>query len=1057
MSRDTLKRPAQSQSQDRASANERRISPGKVTLTSKLSAGPTPSRPAPVQRKQSAAGARPTQAGGDMVEDWMMVALRPDLHQEPTLRPRSEIGYAHAGPRATLQAKRASAAGAEVAPEEDGAMAASPSAGSPLPAELAASMEAMSGVDLSGVRVHRGSSQPASVGALAYSQGNDIHLGPGAEAHLPHEAWHVVQQAQGRVRPTMEAGGVAINDDPSLEREADELGARAARGESTGQAPAPGAAPALQRMAAGNVVQRVKIHKYRDTWKKWEESAEDEDCSNSIPPVDTAAIVDPLELFDLAMEIKEYNLELANEIWPDYERAFRAWFVPDARVMRLDSKLQPVGRATAKSLDGRGCFIRWAKQKDPDVDERKHHNVKNIVDLRSLRPLRPGEQDNDVEAYKQGDDKLLPNGDGTVALAPNTEAIVQILGVSAKVGKNIQARHPPADEVRDLIAMLDTLAWSEKKTEARTVYIQEGPWDAAEEAFAKCLGVSGKPSGTAEEANRRWQIEYHGVTAILREESSVPQDIAATIELQLGEHICEYKWARVASERRQERGRVEHWDPQAPIEQFRASLVEQLFVGGQSTKSGTTSDLVGGSTGATQQDQFGSWDDLLGSGLAKAFKPEALEHLQKLSCPEQDKLRFVNRGFTGSRITVGNDSGLHEMEHGLARINEVRSYITGKIESQDIVDKTPYQEQLRELDRLQQSFGASKPAGGAKPDTQLLSIEGLFWERFGALSAEAQIHMINDSIPALKQASTLAYEDKHETGEAEPESVIEVSGYEFHIGSRHAYKFHEQSIDSHPGFAGTQKEIELAIMKQALQRHLAGALPRVGAVGKMSESTHAVEVNGVRIVYLAWSPAPTSRRVFIPDYMARPEDAPTGTSTGPSHSAESELIGNLEMLLNSQRLVEAAGLLIKSLSSVIAPELLLGPVGQLVLACVPDPSLCQHVLEKAVMPLFGHVPRPLVHGMAEAVHKELEPSARLVAACHAAAPAYAPDLIAELAVYIAAPDHLTALVQALADIYGGPDRLPEIAIHTLGSRARALMNQEALDRFFTETKLPTVP
>ena len=78
------------------------------------------------------------------------------------------------------------------------------------------------------VRVHRNSAAPAGVGALAYAQGSDIHLAPGQERHLPHEAWHVVQQRQDRVRPTASAGGVAINDDPALEQEADAMGAKAA-------------------------------------------------------------------------------------------------------------------------------------------------------------------------------------------------------------------------------------------------------------------------------------------------------------------------------------------------------------------------------------------------------------------------------------------------------------------------------------------------------------------------------------------------------------------------------------------------------------------------------------------------------------------------------------------------------------------------------------------------------------------------------------------------------------------------------------------------------------
>lgn len=59
-------------------------------------------------------------------------------------------------------------------------------------------------------------------------KGSDIHLVPGQDQHLPHEAWHLVQQAQGRVRPTLQLnGGVAVNDDPGLEREADQMGARA--------------------------------------------------------------------------------------------------------------------------------------------------------------------------------------------------------------------------------------------------------------------------------------------------------------------------------------------------------------------------------------------------------------------------------------------------------------------------------------------------------------------------------------------------------------------------------------------------------------------------------------------------------------------------------------------------------------------------------------------------------------------------------------------------------------------------------------------------------------
>jgi hypothetical protein len=54
-------------------------------------------------------------------------------------------------------------------------------------------------------------------------------VAPGQEHHLPHEAWHVVQQKRGRVRPTLAVAGKPVNDDASLEREAQAMGERAAR------------------------------------------------------------------------------------------------------------------------------------------------------------------------------------------------------------------------------------------------------------------------------------------------------------------------------------------------------------------------------------------------------------------------------------------------------------------------------------------------------------------------------------------------------------------------------------------------------------------------------------------------------------------------------------------------------------------------------------------------------------------------------------------------------------------------------------------------------------
>ena len=72
-----------------------------------------------------------------------------------------------------------------------------------LPDNLKQGIENLSGMSMDNVKVHYNLSKPAQLNALAYAQGTDIHLGAGQEKHLPHEAWHVVQQAQGRVKPTM--------------------------------------------------------------------------------------------------------------------------------------------------------------------------------------------------------------------------------------------------------------------------------------------------------------------------------------------------------------------------------------------------------------------------------------------------------------------------------------------------------------------------------------------------------------------------------------------------------------------------------------------------------------------------------------------------------------------------------------------------------------------------------------------------------------------------------------------------------------------------------------
>ena len=125
-----------------------------------------------------------------------------------------------------------------------------------LPDNLKAGVETLSGMGMDDVKVHYNSSQPAQLQALAYAQGTNIHIAPGQEKHLPHEAWHVAQQKQGRVKSNFQQKkGVNINDDAGLESEADQMGEKALQIKPTSNA----SIPDIQRKAIRqtSVVQRV--------------------------------------------------------------------------------------------------------------------------------------------------------------------------------------------------------------------------------------------------------------------------------------------------------------------------------------------------------------------------------------------------------------------------------------------------------------------------------------------------------------------------------------------------------------------------------------------------------------------------------------------------------------------------------------------------------------------------------------------------------------------------------------------------------------------------------
>jgi hypothetical protein len=207
----------------------------------------------PQNSQQLAQRQRPTQSKGTTATTQLALEINASPRVESLAQLRQQI---HQSPRLSAQLQGSRCAGAETPVQtkpkeeklqakpkeelrqrraEDSASspgtsteAASSGSASGLPPQLKSGVESLSGMSMDNVQVHYNSAKPAQLNALAYAQGSDIHVGPGQEQHLPHEAWHVVQQAQGRVQTTKQLkGGVAINDDKGLEHEADVKGRQA--------------------------------------------------------------------------------------------------------------------------------------------------------------------------------------------------------------------------------------------------------------------------------------------------------------------------------------------------------------------------------------------------------------------------------------------------------------------------------------------------------------------------------------------------------------------------------------------------------------------------------------------------------------------------------------------------------------------------------------------------------------------------------------------------------------------------------------------------------------
>lgn len=224
-----------------------------------------------------------------------------------------------------------------------------------MPDNLKSGIENLSGMSMDHVKVHYNSAQPAQLNALAYAQGSDIHIGPGQEKHLPHEAWHVVQQAQGRVKPTTQMKmGVPVNDDPGLEHEADVMGEKAfnSAGQSIQKKKVVSLAAVPYQLRSDKRVKSAAKKHYNDGWGAKYGIQDDETLKERVP--DSVKGSGEVSLGNHVIKEWEYkdvsyrNLNKCNILYKDESEGVKKYRTTYTSIYHCG----PIGGTTKQYKDG---------------------------------------------------------------------------------------------------------------------------------------------------------------------------------------------------------------------------------------------------------------------------------------------------------------------------------------------------------------------------------------------------------------------------------------------------------------------------------------------------------------------------------------------------------------------------------------------------------------------------------------------------------------------------------------------------------------------------------
>ena len=92
-----------------------------------------------------------------------------------------------------------------------------------IPSQMKHAYEQKSKYYLDDVKVHYNSRRPEKLKAYAFTQNNNIYLAPNQSHHLNHEMGHIIQQKQGKVTSGEYQNGYRINNNASLEKDANHI------------------------------------------------------------------------------------------------------------------------------------------------------------------------------------------------------------------------------------------------------------------------------------------------------------------------------------------------------------------------------------------------------------------------------------------------------------------------------------------------------------------------------------------------------------------------------------------------------------------------------------------------------------------------------------------------------------------------------------------------------------------------------------------------------------------------------------------------------------------